>query len=326
MCYALVNNHSLIEGKMGKKTNDPAEYIEPLHINGMAGRVMHAPGPTGSKKEILLVYGHHSNLERWWGLVENLRDIGSVTMPDLPGFGGMDSFYSIGESATIDNYADYLAAYIKMRYNRKKVSIVGISFGFLVVTRMLQRNPELTKKIEYLVSAVGFMHHDEFLFNPRRLQMYRNLATVFSVPPLPKLFRYVGLNKYMLRAVYARTHNAKHKFKLAGDDKTTFDRMMDMEIELWQSNDVRTYLVTSKQLLTIDNTKIKIDLPVWHVFTPKDNYFDNEVVEQHMRVVFSDFIPAQIVSAAHAPSVIADKAEASILIPRKLRTALKKDI
>jgi len=34
------------------------------------------------KREILLLYGHHAKLERWYGLVENLQDYGTVTMPE----------------------------------------------------------------------------------------------------------------------------------------------------------------------------------------------------------------------------------------------------
>ena len=311
---------------MSKLPNDPAEFIQPLHINGMSGRMLVAP-PTGpSDQEILVLYGHHSSLERWWGLIQNLQEMGRVTMPDFPGFGGMDSFYGIDEKATLDRFADYMAAFVKMRYKRKKVSIVGISFGFIVATRMLQRYPELTKKVDMLVSAVGFTHYDEFRFTPSRMRMYRFMSGLITNPLTAYAFRKAALNKYMLRAAYARTHNAKHKFKQANGDKQLFDAMMDMEIGLWQTNDVRTHFATTKEILHVDNVSIKIDLPVWHIFTPHDNYFDNEIVEQHMKIVFADYIPAPITSVAHAPSVIASKEEAAILIPRKLRTALKKSV
>ncbi len=309
---------------MASSKQDPAEYIQPLHMNGMSGRMMVAPSTKGAKREILALYGHHSSLERWWGLVQNLQEMGNVTMPDLPGFGGMDSFYTIGERATLDQYADYLAAFIKMRYKRRRVSILGISFGFLVVTRMLQRYPELANRIDMLVSAVGFTHFDEFRFSKRRMRGYRLASKLIAIPPVAFVFRYVALNKYVLSRVYARTHNAKHKFKQAGGDKDLFDRMMDMEVQLWQTNDVRTHWETTKQMLYVDNVGTSIDLPIWHVFTPHDNYFDNNVIEQHMRIIFSDFIPAPITSVAHAPSVVADKQEASILVPRKLRAALSR--
>src|SRR6478609_3672604 len=96
-----------------KTEPSPADFIQPLYINGMNGRMLHAPATKNGKREMLLIYGHHAMLERWWGLVQTLQEFGTVTMPDLPGFGGMDSFYSIGRKPTIDAYADYLASFVK---------------------------------------------------------------------------------------------------------------------------------------------------------------------------------------------------------------------
>ncbi len=274
-------------------------------------------------REFLVVYGHHSSLERWWGLAQALHDYGAVIMPDLPGFGGMDSFHSIGKPATLDNYADYLAAYVQMRYKHRRATIVGISFGFLVVTRMLQRYPELASKVDVLISAVGFMHADNFLFTPRRHKSYVLISKIVSTPPIHRLFRLVGLNRHVLRSAYARTHNAKVKFAQAAGDQKLFDAMMDMEIKLWHSNDVRTHFQTTVEMLTVNNCDIQVDLPVWHAYTDNDNYFDNSVVEQQMQVVFREYFPAKINSKAHAPSVIANKKESRVLIPPELRNHLK---
>src|SRR5665213_391336 len=150
-----------------KPLKKPTDYIVPLNINGLEGRMLHVPAPARRDREMLLIYGHHALLERWWGLVETLNEYGAVTMPDLPGFGGMDSFRKIKKAPTIDNYADYLAAFIKLRYRRRHLTIIGISFGFVVATRMLQRYPELTKRVDFIVSIVGFMHKDDFLFSRR---------------------------------------------------------------------------------------------------------------------------------------------------------------
>lgn len=309
-----------------KTDNTAADYIEPLYINTMQGRMLHLPAKKKQDKqarEILVIYGHHSSLERWWGLVQNFNDFGAVTMPDLPGFGGMDSFHKIGKHATLDNYADYMAAFIKLRYRRKKVSIVGISFGFLVATRMLQRYPELTKKVDVLVSAMGFMHYDNFKFSPTRFKTYLHGSEVLSLHPFPFVFRHTVLNAPVIRAFYARTNNAKHKFQQANGDKSVLDAMMNMEVSLWQDNDVRTYMQTTVQLLTVNNCEEHIDLPVWHTFTPNDNYFDNDIVEQQMRVVFRDFVPIPLNTATHAPSVVATKKEASAFIPPALRKLLR---
>ncbi len=101
---------------MAKKSPKASDYIVRLNMNGMQGRMLKMPAPTSTSRSFLFIYGHHSSLERWWGVIQDLSQYGAVTMPDLPGFGGMDSFYKIGEKPTIDNYADYVAAFIKMEY------------------------------------------------------------------------------------------------------------------------------------------------------------------------------------------------------------------
>ncbi len=299
-------------------------YIDPLHINGLSGRVMHVPGQSKAKsqRQILVVYGHHSTLERWWGLTQNFADYGDVTMPDLPGFGGMNSFYEIGMKPTLDNYADYLAAYVKMRYSRKKVAIVGISFGFLVVTRMLQKYPELNDKVEVLISAMGFMRYDEFTFSPSRYRAYVWGSKIMTLRPLGSLVGAMCYNKPVLKTLYARSHNAKHKFKSITDAKQ-FDKTLDMEVTLWRSNDYRSHWSTTVQMLQVDHCEEPVDLPVWHVYTDNDNYFNNAVVEQHMNIVFSDVVPLKIDAKTHAPSVIATKRQAASFMPKQLRKLLK---
>ena len=134
--------------KTDPKTQNPEDYIQPLLMNGLEGRMLHMPAPKGKSREMLFVYGHHASLERQFGVMQVLNRYGSVTMPDLPGFGGMEPLYKIGLKPSIDNLADYLAAFVKMRYKRKKVTIIAMSLGFAITTRMLQRCPELTKKMQ----------------------------------------------------------------------------------------------------------------------------------------------------------------------------------
>jgi len=306
---------------MANKSKNPADYIVPLNINGLEGRMLHMPAPKGKNKEILFVYGHHSSLERWWGVMQVLNRYAAVTMPDLPGFGGMDSFYKIGKKPTIDNMADYLAAFIKLRYKRKKIMIAGMSFGFVIVTRMLQRYPELTKKVTVLVSIVGFAHRDDFIFSKKRYYAYLNGSRLGCTRPAAIFFRYAALNPHILRAVYARTHNAKHKFK--DTSKEDFNQQMDTEIGLWHSNDVRTWLYTTVEFLQLDNCTAKVDLPLWHVTVDADRYFDHSVVEQHLNVIFNDVKVIETSLGNHAPSVIADEKMAAPLIPPKLRRVLR---
>ncbi len=291
-------------------------------MNGLRGRMLHMPGPKPNSKEVLFVYGHHSSLERWFGVAQNLNRSAAVTMPDLPGFGGMDSFYKIGQTATIDAFADYLAAFIKLRYKRRKVIIVGMSLGFVMATRMLQRYPDLAKKVELLISYVGFAHYDDFSFTKRRRLLYLATAKVFSLPGFAGFFRHVCLSPLVLRSAYRRTHNAKEKFAGLVDEE--LDEITKFEIHLWHSNDVRTYMQTSTEFLALDNCKKQVHLPVYHVAMKADRYFNNDVVEQHMRVIFDDYhLLAQLKIGNHAPSVIADAKSAAPFIPPKMHKLLK---
>jgi pimeloyl-ACP methyl ester carboxylesterase len=245
-------------------------------------------------------------------------------MPDLPGFGGMDSFYKIGEKPNLDTMADYLAAFVKMRYRGGRFSVAGLSYGFIIVNRMLQRYPELAGRVDLLVSVVGFAHNQDFTFSPVRKRTYLLATHIFGHRVTAAVFKTLVLNPLILRNFYSKTHNAKHKFEgLDGDAKKA---MTEFEITLWRINDVRTWFYTSRTFLTFDNCNIKVELPVWHVSVAADNYFDNHVVEQHMRVIFTDFHDCPADMKRHSPTVIAGKKEAYALIPSKLRSQLKKNL
>jgi pimeloyl-ACP methyl ester carboxylesterase len=308
---------------MAKPTPVAADFIGPLNMNGLQGRMLHMPAPKGKTKEILFIYGHHSSLERWFGVAQNLNKDAAITMPDLPGFGGMDSFYKIGQKATIDNFADYLAAFVKMRYKRKKVIIVGMSLGFVMATRMLQRYPDLAKRVELLMSYVGFSHYDDFSFTRGRRLSYLWGARFFSLPLASAFFRYVCLHPFILKTVYKHTHNAKEKFKAAVSSE--LEEITRTEIGLWHGNDVRTYMRTTAEFLTLDNCKQQVNLPVYHVAMKGDRYFNNAVVEQHLRIIYSDFkLLALLKVGNHAPSIIADAKSAAPFIPPKLHRMLNK--
>ena len=309
------------KAKPKKQTLNVQDYIRPLYMNGLQGRMLRMPAPKDRNREILLVYGHHSTLERWWGVIQDLNQYGAVTVPDLPGFGGMESLYKIGEKPDVDTLADYLAAFIKLRYKRRRVTIIGLSFGFVVVTRMLQKYPDIAKKTDLLASVVGFARHDEFTFSRLRMFLYR-LGTRFFSHRLPAFwFRALALHPLVIKTVYGRTYNARHKFKQAG---AKYSELMDFEVHLWHVNDVRTHMYTSAEFLKLDNCTRKVDLPLWHVAVKKDRYFDNDIVEQHLRVIFSEVHVVKSRMSDHAPSIIASVEEAAPVIPQKLRRVLEK--
>jgi pimeloyl-ACP methyl ester carboxylesterase len=307
---------------MNKKTPEPADFIVPLRINGLNGRMLSLPANSKTSKEILFIYGQHSSLERWWGIALEMNKLGRVTVPDLPGLGGMTPLYKIGKDATIDNMADYLATFIKLKYRNKKVTIASMSLGFVIVTRMLQKYPELTKKVEFLVSIVGFAHYEDFIFSGGRMVFYKAAARIFARKWPARLFRYTALQPPVLNLVYHRTRNAKEKFsEIAGDE---FKRTMDTEVGLWHMNDTRTQFKHYLEMFYLDNTKVPVDLPVYHVAAKKDRYFNNLKVEEHMRRIFTDFIIFYTKAPNHAPTVIATAKEAGPFFPESLRKLIAK--
>ena len=325
MCPAI--NSSIIQYMAKNVIRGPEDYIESLDINGMEGRVLHLPAPKKGKKkndkEILFVYGHHSSLERWWGVMLVLNRYAAVTMPDLPGFGGMDSFYKIGMKPDIDNMADYLAAFIKLRYKRKKITIAGMSFGFIVVTRMLQKYPELHKKVNLVVSIVGFNHRNDFKLDKKLFYSFYAGASLLTNKVGATIFRYTALLPIVLNTFYAKTPNAKHKFK---DLKTPedFKKMQEVEVRLWHDNDVQTWAYTTLEMFKLDNVKYgPVDIPLWHVGSKGDHFFDNKMVDKHMKQIYKKVNKATINMTSHAPSVIADEKTAAPLVPPKLQTALR---
>jgi len=304
--------------------SDAAPFIEPLNISGLNGRVLRAPATRkNANREMLLLYGHHALLERWWGLVQTLQDFGPVTMPDLPGFGGMDSFAKIHRAPTIDTYADYLAAFIKLTYKRKRITIIGISFGFVVTMRMLQKYPELAKKVDLVVSMMGFTHSTDFRWTLKKRQKMRLGTRLFGTRPMAFFIRYCVLNKFIIDNVYIRSlPGGQRKFmKTPPED---YEKIMDFEVKLWQVNDVRTHWITTTEFLHLQNSWQPVNVPLYHVKSSGDQYFDNYAVEQHLKVIFSDVTVGTMNSHAHTPSIIADKEAMSVMVPASLRKILKR--
>ncbi len=308
---------------MPKTAKNPADYILPLYMNGLAGRMLRMVPPKNKKLEILFIYGHHASLERYFGVAELLNKYGGVTMPDLPGFGGMEPFYKIGEKANMDNFADYLASFIKLRFRNKRFVIAGYSLGIPIITAMLQKYPELTKKIEMIVSIAGFTHNEDFAFSKKRHWIYR-IGTVFFSQRLPAaLYKHLILRPIYIRYIYRHMFNAKQKFR--GKKAEELKRAIEMEVSLWRSNDPRTYMATGHMMVTLKLPgNGHIDLPIYHGGVVNDHYFDNLRVEQHMRMIYSDFIYGKIKTPTHAYSIIGTAKDAAPFVPKEFIRVMNK--
>ncbi len=304
------------------KKNQKTDIIQPLVMNGLAGRMLHIP-PKGSKKrELLVISGQHTSLERMESLAIELSKYGTVLVPDLPGFGGMEPMYKLGIKPDLDTMADYLASFVKLKYNRKRVSIIGISYGFIVVTRMLQKYPEIAKKVDLLVSLVGLVHHEDFKFEPKYFRLLRATTRLFSFRAPAWVAKNLFLRSPIITATYRLVADKHAKFKDA--DTAERKRRIRFEIHLWKCNDIRTYMYTINGMLHVNLCNSQVKLPVHHVSVAGDQYFDNYKVEQHMRVIYEDFKDHKAIMDAHMPTIVASSKEIAPLIPQSLRRLLSR--
>jgi pimeloyl-ACP methyl ester carboxylesterase len=297
-----------------------SKYLEPLNMNGMEGRLLRMPCTVKkhAAREILLIYGHHASIERMKGFAEFLSDYGNVSMPDLPGFGGMDSFARVGLPITIESYADYMASFIKMNYKNRKVHIVAVSFGFQVITRMLQNNPDLVKKVISLNSIAGMIDKSAIAIPARRLLILRTITALASSRVGAFIYKHTALNSQIVKTFYPRTANAKDK--LSNMSKSERQKMINFEALLWQINDVQSQALTARMLMNQGLCDGKtIDLAVNHMSTAKDIFFDHAVVEQQLNATYTKGCKVyKSDSEKHGPSLISNKEDVLAYIPAKM--------
>jgi len=303
-------------------TRNLADYVLPLDMNGLSGRMLCLPAQAGKKREILFVPGLHTSLERLFGVIEYLNKYGGVTLPDLPGFGGMRPFYKIGQQPTVDNMADYLAAFVKLRYKNRRLTIMGFSWGFLVATRMLQKYPEVASKVDLLISLAGLTNGSDFKWRRHSRRLLWIGSSFFSLRLPAFLVKNVALRGPFIRLVYRLVEHKNPKLRDA--DRQERSRRVDFEIKLWQDNDLRTYMKTSSDALYVNFNDTRVDLKVYHIAVNNDRYFNNTMVEHNMCRIYKDFESININLPAHAPTIIATAAEAAIFVPPKIRRLLNK--
>ena len=301
------------------------QYVKKFTWKGLSGRYWRAPAKKEAHRKHLIVvfYGHHSSLERNAGLLQDLRHFGTVLMFDIPGFGGMGSFYQIGLRPTLDQYARFTHQFLSRHVKKgSSFTVIGFSFGFLVLTRFLDLYPIWQARMRLVVSVVGFLSQKAFSFPRSRYLFYVITLSALNNVIGATLFRYLLLNRYCLKLLYARTPNAKHKFK--GLSRERRQQMMELEIRLWHDNDVLTWIQTGKLMLTCDLTACRVKHDLHLVAIQGDQYLNAEINLRDCQKVYNKIYASHVASVAHAPTVIANEKEAQQFIPKPLRAALMK--
>lgn len=291
-------------------------------MNGLSGRVLRFPTKNPkNNKEILLLYGHHASIERLSGFVEMLAKYGNVTVPDLPGFGGMESFYKINEKPTFDTFADYLYSFVKLNYKKKKIIIVGMSFSVPVYVRMLQKYPQIEKNVEYCISLAGFVHHEDFKLPKKYTIPIKLLSKFFSKKVPAWFFEKFIIRDFIIKITYYFGSNKSKK--VINPNKEKYKQIQNFEINLWKINDLRTRMYTQIEMFRVDLCNIQINSPIMHMSVTGDIYFNNKIVEQHLQVIFKNYRSCETSFDAHAPSVVVSAQELEPYIPKKISNLLK---
>lgn len=309
-----------------KQSNNklPAGTIKRININGLSGRVLTIPKSkkTTNDPEILLIYGMHSSIERYYTVAKALAGFGNVTMPDLPGHGGMDSFYKIGMEPTLDNFADYLAAFIKLHYKNKRLVIVGMSLGFEFVTNLLARYPDITERVDLVVSAVGFTHYKDFKIKKFNQFVLRVTGYLGSRRFIGYMIQRVIFNKLMIRLGFA-IWGKRNLNKYTGLTKEQIAEYSRIDIDLWVINDLRTRAFTAYKMFKSDLTYLHVPIPVHSIYVPDDQYFYRDRVKEHMSMIYTGFTEHRADLVSHGSTLIATEEEALTLFPHDLQQFMK---
>lgn len=251
-----------------------------------------------------------------------LRDYGEVSLPDLPGIGGMDSFYRIGLTPTLDTYADYLYTVLKTRGLRKQVDIVAMSFGFLVVTRMLQRHPDSQEWIDNVISFVGFGRSTDFKNIEKKRRTYVPISRIFSTKLGSWMVSTLIFNPLTLRLMFSlfRLFNPKYQHAMK-NDRAASERM---ELDLWQKNDARTRFAIYQLFFTFDLTRHETKLPVrLHDMTTKtDQYLDHRRINESLKLLYANVSSSHANMALHAPSIIGTESEVRAMFSKEVKSIL----
>lgn len=302
---------------MSKKGISPSQFILPININGLDGRSLNLPAVNAhNKKQILIVYGFNSNLEKWWGLATSITNYCNVTMVDLPGMGGMDSFYKIKIKPSIDSYADYLASFVKLRFKRKKVSIIGIDIGFVIVTRMLQRNPDLINKVNLIVGINAFSHYGDLSYSRKDKIFILAKRYLFLLPFSTQLVKVLTSNSLFLGFKYS---------DIAKNPSKENRMLLRFQIDLAKESDARSKNYLEYQLLKLDNSHKALSLPMWHVSLGKPSFLGNpKTVSEHLKVIFRDYHYAPSKLVRKKPVIVYDSKIGKKILPAAVRRQLKK--
>lgn len=302
----------------------PSEQIRNITIEGLSGRVLHIPSEKKSaKKNFFLVYGQHTSHERMYGISQYLSRHGNVYAIDLPGYGGMDSFYSIGKEPTIEAYGHYIYTVMQVLKLEKNIWMVGMSMGFQMMTRMLQLHPQIHPAIDKVFSLVGYTSKHDFAIKQPLWFGFNFMVFFGKTRPGVWIADNVFLNKVSVRIMLSIFAKFKSRMKsVTGEQKD----VIEMEAHLWTINDQRTHAQNIWDMFhNWDLTKYnQLPFSLINMTSKQDQYFSDERLNENFAKVYKEHKTLYLDIDAHSPSVIGSPDDFEATIPKEVRKMVEK--
>jgi pimeloyl-ACP methyl ester carboxylesterase len=297
-----------------------AGMITPLEVRGLRGRMMVHPSrrADGGGRTIIFVYGIHASLERFYGVIHFFARFGRVMVPDLPGFGGMEPFYKVGQSPSLDGYGDYLAKFIEQEAPEGELTLVGLSYGFMVITRMLQRHAELHGRVRMILSVMGLALGRDLALKPVVRWLGIAMFAAGKRQPLAELAQFVMTRPWVLKLSYGANHPKMQA--LAPEERPDF---IAFEAFLWRCNDMRTYCSCLEELFRLHDTGARVPLEVQHIDTANDHWLNVRTTERDIRAQYADLTVHHSNLRHHGGTAYTDETEPEVMIPATVQALLE---
>ena len=300
-----------------KKTlfSQEAAY-KPYLFKGLHGRYAHFPARSDSgARTFVLVYGQHATLERVRPIADALTEFGDVYMVDTPGFGGMDPSYKVKEYPSLEFLAAHLNHFVTEHIPAsRQLTLVGISFGFQILTQALAEYPELAARTEHAVSFVGFVKYTDFSMPASYKVFLLHLAAHPARYKAGSLFFTAALRPGVLRMIFFFNRPFNTKFK--DFDKAQAKEYVDQQIWLWMVNDHRTHGATAWDFFKKnDLTGLRLDADAIHIGVPNDHLINNKVVTEELHKMYRHVDVFDLHLPNHAPLDIDSPDKVRALLP-----------
>ncbi len=234
----------------------------------------HAPSSGDSEINLVLLHGWGAGSEIWQPWLPLLRQHGTVTLIDLPGFGAS----APGDWADLDGLLNAIAEQLP-----SDAVLVGFSLGGMLAVQLAARYPDRVKGLVTIASNASYVAREQW---PLAMDeaTYQGFYQLVAAKPAIALKRFLGL-----------------QVKGAEQEKTLLKRLRQLQAEALP--DTETLVTALDCLAALDNTQALriLSLPALYLFGGEDVLVPKQAAEQLAGLVQGRV--EVIEGAPHAPFI-----------------------